>query len=113
MLHGDNDQIQPYARGKLVADITGAEFVTFPGGGHNPLGRYPAKCNALITDFLERRLGIKHSQAPAGSNRQDEESALSLLPRSGSVTGGAISLSRGSCASCIPICRWTGWPRTR
>ena len=59
VLHGDNDQISPYARGKLVADIMGAEFVTFPGGGHSPLARFPAKCNALINDFLDRRLGIK------------------------------------------------------
>jgi pimeloyl-ACP methyl ester carboxylesterase/predicted glycosyltransferase len=59
MFHGDNDQIQPYARAKLVAGITGAELVTFPGGGHNPLGRFPAKCNAMIVDFLDRRLGIK------------------------------------------------------
>jgi pimeloyl-ACP methyl ester carboxylesterase/predicted glycosyltransferase len=58
LIHGDNDQIQPHARAELVADITGAELVTIPGGGHNPLGRYPAKCNALITEFLERKLGI-------------------------------------------------------
>jgi pimeloyl-ACP methyl ester carboxylesterase/predicted glycosyltransferase len=57
-LHGDNDRISPYARGKLVAELTRAEFVTFPGGGHDPLGRFPAKCNALINDFLDRRLGI-------------------------------------------------------
>ena len=24
VIHGDNDQIQPYARGKLVAEVTGA-----------------------------------------------------------------------------------------
>jgi pimeloyl-ACP methyl ester carboxylesterase/predicted glycosyltransferase len=64
VLHGDNDQISPYARGKLVADITGAEFVTFPGGGHSPLARFPAKCNALINDFLDRRLGLKSSNKP-------------------------------------------------
>jgi pimeloyl-ACP methyl ester carboxylesterase/predicted glycosyltransferase len=58
MLHGDNDQITPYAGAELVAEITGAELVTFPGGSHNPLGRYPAKCNALIVDFLDRKLGI-------------------------------------------------------
>jgi pimeloyl-ACP methyl ester carboxylesterase/predicted glycosyltransferase len=58
LIHGDNDQIQPYARGQAVAEATGAEFVTIPGGGHNPLGRIPAKCNALINDFLDRRLGI-------------------------------------------------------
>jgi pimeloyl-ACP methyl ester carboxylesterase len=58
MIHGDNDQIQPYARAKVVAEVTGAELVTIPGGGHNPLGRFPAKCNALIVDFLDRKLGI-------------------------------------------------------
>jgi pimeloyl-ACP methyl ester carboxylesterase len=58
-IHGDDDQIQPHARGKLVAElIQGSEFVTIPGGGHNPLGRYPAKCNALINDFVDRRLGL-------------------------------------------------------
>src|SRR5271168_4999355 len=30
MLHGDNDQITPYAGAELVARITGAELVTFP-----------------------------------------------------------------------------------
>jgi pimeloyl-ACP methyl ester carboxylesterase/predicted glycosyltransferase len=65
MFHGDNDQIQPYARAELVAEITGAEFVTFPGGGHNPLGRFPAKCNAAILDFLDRRLGITSWKKPA------------------------------------------------
>lgn len=58
LIHGDDDQIQPYARGQAVAGVTGAEFVTIPGGGHNPLGRIPAKCNALIVDFLDRKLGI-------------------------------------------------------
>ena len=58
VIHGDDDQIQPHARGKIVAELTGAEFVTLPDGGHNPLGRYPAKCNALIVDFLDRRLGL-------------------------------------------------------
>ncbi len=58
MIHGDNDQIQPYERAKLVAEITGAELVTISGGGHNPLGRVPARCNALIADFLDRKVGI-------------------------------------------------------
>lgn len=58
VIHGDNDQIQPYERAKLVAELSGGELVTIPGGGHNPLGRFPAKCNALIVDFLDRRLGI-------------------------------------------------------
>jgi len=58
LIHGDNDRIQPHARAQAVVEVTGAELVTIPGGGHNPLGRYPAKANALIVDFLDRRLGI-------------------------------------------------------
>ena len=58
MIHGDDDHIQSYARAQVVAEVTGAEFVTIEGGGHNPLGRIPAKTNALIVDFLDRRLGI-------------------------------------------------------
>ena len=69
MIHGDNDQIQPYARAKMVAEITGAELVTIPGGGHNPLGRIPAKCNALIVDFLDRKLGIPAPKTQTGRAR--------------------------------------------
>ena len=58
LIHGDNDQIQPYARAQRVAEITGAELFTVAGGGHVPIGRFPAKCNALINDFLDRKLGI-------------------------------------------------------
>jgi pimeloyl-ACP methyl ester carboxylesterase/predicted glycosyltransferase len=65
MIHGDNDQIQPHARAQFVSEIIGAEFITIPGGGHNPLGRIPAKANALITDFLDRRLGIQASVSRA------------------------------------------------
>jgi pimeloyl-ACP methyl ester carboxylesterase/predicted glycosyltransferase len=58
-IHGDNDQIQPYERAVAAhAEVAGAEFATIAGGGHNPLGRYPAKSNALINEFLDRRLGI-------------------------------------------------------
>ena len=73
MIHGDNDQLQPYARARFVAELTGAELVTIPGGGHNALGRHPAKCNALINDFLDRRLGIpapgRHARRTAKSKR--------------------------------------------
>jgi pimeloyl-ACP methyl ester carboxylesterase/predicted glycosyltransferase len=64
VIHGDNDQIQPHGRAKLVAELTGAELVTIPGAGHNPLGRFPAKCNALIADFLDRKVGL-------GTGRRD------------------------------------------
>ena len=58
MIHGDDDRIQPYARGQLIAELTGAELVTIDGGGHNPLGRIPARCNVLISEFLDRKLGL-------------------------------------------------------
>jgi pimeloyl-ACP methyl ester carboxylesterase/predicted glycosyltransferase len=58
LIHGDDDRIQPHARASVVAEMTGAELVTCAGAGHNPLGRYPAKCNLLITDFLHRKLDI-------------------------------------------------------
>jgi pimeloyl-ACP methyl ester carboxylesterase/predicted glycosyltransferase len=58
LIHGENDRIQPHGRAEAVAAITGAELFTVQGGGHVPIGRFPAKCNALINDFLERRLGI-------------------------------------------------------
>ena len=60
MIHGDNDQIQPHDRARIVSKLTGAEFVTVPGGGHAPNSRFPAKCNTLIVDFLDRRLAVPH-----------------------------------------------------
>jgi pimeloyl-ACP methyl ester carboxylesterase/predicted glycosyltransferase len=65
VIHGDNDQIAPYANAKLISELMGAELVTIPDGGHDPLGRIPAKCNSLIVDFLDRRLGIPAPKAPA------------------------------------------------
>ena len=69
IIHGDNDQIQPYERAKLVAELTGAEFITIAGGGHNPLGRFPAKCNTLIADFLNRKLGVSSPRRVAGGTQ--------------------------------------------
>ena len=65
IIHGDNDQIAPYANAQLIAELIGAELVTIPDGGHDPLGRIPAKCNSLIVDFLDRRLGIPAPKPPA------------------------------------------------
>jgi pimeloyl-ACP methyl ester carboxylesterase/predicted glycosyltransferase len=58
LIHGEDDQIVPHGRSEAIEKVTGAEFVTIPGSGHHPLGRFPAKCNALIVDFLDRRVGI-------------------------------------------------------
>lgn len=53
VIHGDNDRIQPYERAQKVAEVLGVQVNTIPGGGHNPAGRFPAKCNALILEFLQ------------------------------------------------------------
>ena len=59
LIHGDDDRIQPHGRSEAVAKVVkDAELVILPGVGHNPLGRFPAKSNALIVEFLERKLGI-------------------------------------------------------
>ncbi|MBX9589414.1 MAG: alpha/beta fold hydrolase [Hyphomonadaceae bacterium] len=80
LIHGDHDQIQPYARGQTVAEITGAELVTIPGGGHNPLGRYPAKSNALIVEFLKRRLGIAAPARPASRTTKTKKALYLSSP---------------------------------
>jgi pimeloyl-ACP methyl ester carboxylesterase/predicted glycosyltransferase len=78
LIHGDDDQIQPYGRAVAVAEATGGELVTIPGGGHNPLGRHPAKCNTLIVDFLERRLGIPAPRARRAHRARGPKRALYL-----------------------------------
>ena len=78
VIHGDNDQIQSYARAKAMAEVTGAEFVTIPGGGHNPFGRFPAKSNALIVDFLDRKLGIAAPRRQLSRTTRKAKRALYL-----------------------------------
>jgi pimeloyl-ACP methyl ester carboxylesterase/predicted glycosyltransferase len=67
LIHGDDDRIQPYARAQAVAEVTGGELVTIPGGGHNPLGRFPAKCNVLISDFIDQK--VHQGARPRGGGR--------------------------------------------
>lgn len=78
MIHGDSDQIQPYARAKVVAELTGAELITIPGGGHIPQGRFPAFVNTTITEFLERRLGGETTKSPKPVHRSSGKRALYL-----------------------------------
>jgi len=77
LIHGDNDQIQPYARAQAVAEITEAELFTVVGGGHVPIGRFPAKCNAVIKEFLERRLAIPPDRGqPPGHTACDSNASV-------------------------------------
>jgi pimeloyl-ACP methyl ester carboxylesterase len=77
VIHGTDDQIQPYERGKLVAELSGGELLTLHGGGHNPLGRFPAKCNTAINDFFDRRLGLS-APRPAASRSPGQKKVLYL-----------------------------------
>jgi pimeloyl-ACP methyl ester carboxylesterase/predicted glycosyltransferase len=65
VIHGTDDHIQPIGRARRVAEVTGAELIEIEGGGHAPQARYPARVNALIVNFLERRLGIPAPVRPA------------------------------------------------
>jgi pimeloyl-ACP methyl ester carboxylesterase len=52
VIHGDKDQQVPIARGKALAEATGATFVTLEGSAHAPHLRDPVKVNLLLRDFL-------------------------------------------------------------
>ena len=54
VIHGDEDRIRPYASGVALAELTGGELVTLPGGGHGPQGRDPVRINRLIEQFVDR-----------------------------------------------------------
>jgi pimeloyl-ACP methyl ester carboxylesterase/predicted glycosyltransferase len=56
-IHGKDDAIAPYRVSEVIAEVTGCELEIIAGAGHNPAGRYPARINTLIRDFLARHLG--------------------------------------------------------
>jgi pimeloyl-ACP methyl ester carboxylesterase/predicted glycosyltransferase len=80
LIHGEDDQIQPAGKSKSVAEITGAELVLLEGAGHVPAGRFPAKINTLIRDFLDRTLtpSIARSQS-LRCERHDGETRILYL----------------------------------
>jgi pimeloyl-ACP methyl ester carboxylesterase len=53
VVHGDADEIIPYAIGVETARLTGGELVTFAGSGHCPNARDPVRFNLLLRRFLE------------------------------------------------------------
>ncbi len=113
LIHGDNDQIQPYARAQAVAELTGAELFTIPGGGHNPLGRFPGEVQRPDQRFPRPQARHSGARQDAGEALdQDQEGAVSLVADRAWGTAAATSPSRASCASCTPICRSTGWRKT-
>ncbi|HEY6426635.1 MAG TPA: alpha/beta fold hydrolase [Acidimicrobiales bacterium] len=50
-VHGDEDDIVPYAWGARLAAELGGQLVTIRGGGHLPQARHPVLVNELLLDF--------------------------------------------------------------
>jgi pimeloyl-ACP methyl ester carboxylesterase len=54
VLHGDEDALQPHARGVALAEATGGQLVTLVGAGHLPQARDPVAVNTLLHGFAKR-----------------------------------------------------------
>jgi pimeloyl-ACP methyl ester carboxylesterase/predicted glycosyltransferase len=54
VVQGDDDKLIPADRAAAFAELTGAELVTFVGGGHCIHSRDPVRFNHLLRDFAER-----------------------------------------------------------
>jgi pimeloyl-ACP methyl ester carboxylesterase len=52
LVHGTADQCQPIARGRRLAELTGAPLVEVAGAGHLIPARHPVLANLLIRDFV-------------------------------------------------------------
>jgi pimeloyl-ACP methyl ester carboxylesterase/predicted glycosyltransferase len=76
-IHGGNDVVAPRRTAQVVADLTHCEIEIIEGAGHNPAGRYPARVNMLIRDFLHRHLGTWKPSLPKRSGRSKKALYLS------------------------------------
>lgn len=77
LIHSQNDFITPMKGAERYAEITGAELVKFPHGGHGPQGRYPARVNTLMRDFLARHLGTWQPKLRSRASRKKRALYLS------------------------------------
>jgi pimeloyl-ACP methyl ester carboxylesterase len=55
VIHGDEDQVMPHARGAELAAATGDRLLTLEGSGHCPHVRDPIAVNQALLDFLPGR----------------------------------------------------------
>jgi len=95
VIHGTDDKIQPFERARRVAELTGAEFVPVEGGGHAPQARHPARVNALIVDFLDRRLGVPAPVRPAAREGASARARTPGRPRKALYLSSPIGLGHG------------------
>ncbi|HEX6336782.1 MAG TPA: alpha/beta hydrolase [Jiangellaceae bacterium] len=54
VMHGDIDQVSPFARGRLLAELIDAQLVVLEGSGHLPLARDPVRVNRALREFVDR-----------------------------------------------------------
>lgn len=76
VLHGDQDNCQPIARGERFASLTGGRFVRLEGVGHLPMGREPVLVAALIREFADSVFGTARPAAPWVFARERTRRAL-------------------------------------
>ena len=57
IIYGENDAVSPIEKSQRVAELTQCELVIIPEAGHAPNGRFPAKVNIMMRDFLAKHLG--------------------------------------------------------
>ena len=73
VVHGERDEIVPYAIGAQVAEWTGGTLVTVPDGGHGMPMRDPVRFTLLVREFVESLAGPvtrSRSWTPARSRRR-------------------------------------------
>ena len=78
VIHGDNDQIQPMRARRPWPRSTGAELVTIPGGGHNPLGRYSGKVQCADRRFPRSQARHRRAAESGASRTSKAKKALYL-----------------------------------
>ena len=65
VITGTEDRCQVPDRGRIVADLTGAEHVVMEGAGHLPMARDPVVVNLLIRDFVTRAVSTSPALRPS------------------------------------------------
>jgi pimeloyl-ACP methyl ester carboxylesterase/UDP:flavonoid glycosyltransferase YjiC (YdhE family) len=76
VLHGTEDNCQPVARGRAVAEVTGGRLVELEGVGHIPHARHPVLVNTLIKEFVDMHTTTGASGTPWLFARERKRRAL-------------------------------------
>lgn len=77
VIHGDQDNCQPLARGLKLAELARGRFVELKDSGHIPNARHPVRVNLLINDFASARQPPRH---PARASKSGPRALLASSP---------------------------------